>query len=136
MKVINADMPEPYKYETDYRKIPRKYLNPRIPKGRGSVKWQPFATIPEQYERIAQSIEEQNKIDKPILSDDQLAELNDKLAYKMFNDPETKVKYYSRGYIETLSGFIHKTDILKGVLILNTKGENIEIPLADIVYIE
>lgn len=42
MKVVNLDMLEPYKYETDYRKIPRKYLKPRIPKGRGNVKWQPF----------------------------------------------------------------------------------------------
>ena len=24
----------------DYRKIPREYLNARIPKGRGMVKWQ------------------------------------------------------------------------------------------------
>lgn len=33
MKVINPDTPEPYCYESDYRKIPRKYLNPVIPKG-------------------------------------------------------------------------------------------------------
>lgn len=42
MLAINEDLPEPYKYETDYRKIPREYLNSNIPKGRGSVKWQPF----------------------------------------------------------------------------------------------
>nr|WP_254108464.1 hypothetical protein [Staphylococcus epidermidis] len=42
MKIINPNMPEPYKYETDYRNIPREYLNPRIPKGRGIVKWNPF----------------------------------------------------------------------------------------------
>ena len=42
MKVINHDIPEPYKYETDYRKIPREYLNARIPHGRGMVKWAPF----------------------------------------------------------------------------------------------
>lgn len=42
MKVINPNIPEPYCYETDYRKIPREYLNPRIPQGRGMVKWQPF----------------------------------------------------------------------------------------------
>ena len=42
MKIINKGMPEPYCYESDYRKIPRKYLNPRIPRGRGNVKWQPF----------------------------------------------------------------------------------------------
>lgn len=28
-----------YMGETDYRKIPRNKLNPRIPKGRGKIKW-------------------------------------------------------------------------------------------------
>lgn len=39
MKVINPDAPDEYKYEADYRKIPREYLNPRIAQGRGMVKW-------------------------------------------------------------------------------------------------
>ncbi|WP_440863409.1 hypothetical protein [Staphylococcus shinii] len=35
-------IPKEFKDETDYRNIPREYLNPNIPKGRGMVKWQPF----------------------------------------------------------------------------------------------
>ncbi|MDW4420896.1 YolD-like family protein, partial [Staphylococcus saprophyticus] len=65
MKPINPDGPDEYKYETDYRNIPREYLNPRIPKGRGIVKWQAFKTLPEQYEQLEQYIQDQNKIDKP-----------------------------------------------------------------------
>lgn len=38
----NPNAPDEYKYETDYRKIPSEYLNPRIPKGRGKIKWAPF----------------------------------------------------------------------------------------------
>ncbi len=38
-------IPKEFKNETDYRNIPREYLNPNIPKGRGMVKWQPFATL-------------------------------------------------------------------------------------------
>lgn len=38
MKIINPDVPDEYKYETDYRKIPREYLNSHIPEGRGMVK--------------------------------------------------------------------------------------------------
>ncbi|MDN8759839.1 YolD-like family protein, partial [Staphylococcus aureus] len=45
----------------DYRKIPREYLNARIPKGRGMVKWQAFKTVPEQYEILEQYIKDQNK---------------------------------------------------------------------------
>ncbi len=42
MIAINPNAPDEYKYETDYRKIPREYLNPRIPQGRCMVKWQAF----------------------------------------------------------------------------------------------
>lgn len=34
-------IPEKYANETDYRKIPREYLNPNIPQGRGMKKWLP-----------------------------------------------------------------------------------------------
>lgn len=83
MKVIKPDAPDEYKYETDYRKIPREYLNPSIPKGRHMVKWQAFKTLPEQYEQLEQYIQDQNKIDRPSLSDYQLNDLNDKLIFKM-----------------------------------------------------
>lgn len=39
MKIINPNAPDEYKYESDYRNTPQKYLNPRIPEGRGIVKW-------------------------------------------------------------------------------------------------
>ncbi|EJE34944.1 hypothetical protein HMPREF9972_02214 [Staphylococcus epidermidis NIH04008] len=40
--MIDKSLPEEYQRETNYRKIPRQYLNPRIPKGRLNVKWAPF----------------------------------------------------------------------------------------------
>lgn len=33
-------IPKAFENETDYRKIPREYLETNIPRGRGSVKWQ------------------------------------------------------------------------------------------------
>ncbi|MEC5417099.1 YolD-like family protein, partial [Staphylococcus hominis] len=45
-------IPDQYKHETDYRNIPREYLDTNIPQGRGMIKWAPFAVMPEQYERI------------------------------------------------------------------------------------
>ena len=35
-------IPKQYEDETDYRKIPREYLNFNIPRGRGFVKWIAF----------------------------------------------------------------------------------------------
>lgn len=40
-RIINPNAPDEYKYETDYRKVPREYLNQDIPTGRGKIKWQP-----------------------------------------------------------------------------------------------
>ncbi|EJY96519.1 hypothetical protein SARL_02110 [Staphylococcus arlettae CVD059] len=72
MKIVNPGAPDEYKYEADYRNIPREYLNSRIPKGCCMVKWQAFKTLPEQHERLEPYTQDQNKIDRPSLSDHQL----------------------------------------------------------------
>ena len=128
--------PDKYKNETDYRKIPREYLNPRIPQGRGMVKWQPFKTMPEQYERLEQYVENQNKIDKPLLSDDQLYELNETLMFKMLNDPEVIISYYERGYIKNIEGYILKVDDYEQMLYLDEGNGLSRISLMDIVEIK
>lgn len=136
MLAINEDLPEPYKYETDYRKIPREYLNSNIPKGRSAVNWQPFASIPEQYEQIAQYMEDQNKIDKPLLRDDQLQQLNGTLVFKMFNDPHINVRYFSNGYIKLKEGVIHKVDPYTQTLHLYEDKVITKLDLKDIVEIK
>ncbi len=62
MYVINPELPEPYKYETDYRKIPKGLLDNNIPKGRDKVKWSPFKTVSDQYKLLDEYIEEQKKL--------------------------------------------------------------------------
>lgn len=136
MKVINPDMPEPYKYESDYRKIPREYLNANIPQGRHMVKWQAFKTMPEQYERIEQYMLDQNKVERPILSDDQLNNLNEKLIDKMFNNPYVELRYFEDGYINEITGYVHKVDVLESELHLSVNNEIIKFSLLDIVEIK
>ncbi|HDD5896059.1 TPA: YolD-like family protein [Staphylococcus aureus] len=136
MKVINPNMPEPYKYETDYRKIPREYLNPRIPQGRGIVKWQPFKTMPQQYEMIDQYIEDQNKVDIPLLSDDQLQLINEKVQYKMKNHIVSDISYWKNGYISTLQCYISNVDTLEGIMLVTSEKDKIKIPLNYIVSVE
>ena len=94
MKVINPNAPDKYKYEMDYRKIPREYLNARIPKGRGMVKWQAFKTVPEQYEILEQYIKDQNKIPMPLLSEDQLEEINEKVHDKIQTNRIAEISYW------------------------------------------
>lgn len=138
MKVMNPDMPEHYKYETDYRKIPREYLNPRIPKGRGKIKWNAFKTLPEQYEQLEQYVQDQNKIDMPILTEEQIHILNDKLNNKIQNKSSVSVEYYLDGYMYSISGYIKKVDTIESVLIItNDKGnESKKIPLLSIINLD
>ncbi|WP_436962817.1 YolD-like family protein [Staphylococcus shinii] len=136
MKIINPNAPYEYKYETDYRKIPKEYLNPRIPKGRGIFKWQVFKILPEQYEQLEQYIQNQNKIDRPSLSDHQLNDLNDKLIFKMYHDPTIELRYFMDGYIKNKEGYIHKVDVHRQTLHLYEKGVFSKINLKDIVEIK
>lgn len=55
--------------ETDYRKIDPAQLNRNIPKGRGMIKWAPFATMPEQFLDVKRQIDAQTKIERPELSE-------------------------------------------------------------------
>lgn len=137
-KIINPSLPDEYKYETDYRKIPRKYLNPRIPKGRGKIKWQPMATIPEQYIQIEQIIENQNKIEKPLLSEEQLQSINETVANKIKKQLIADISYWKDGYIYTVQCYIKKVDEIYKIMTIieHDKGTQLQIELGYIVSVE
>ena len=59
----------------DYRDLPQSALNSNIPQGRGMIKWAPFATMPEQYERVDRMMEEQAHVSEPSLDNDRLQEI-------------------------------------------------------------
>lgn len=124
MKVINPDTPEPYCYESDYRKIPRKYLNPVIPKGRDKIKWRPFKSLPQQYQNLDDYIEEQNQIDMPILSDKQVQVLNDKLNMKIEYNAQANVTYWKDRYTFSIQGYIKKIDVIESTLIITNEQGN------------
>lgn len=118
MKVINPDAPDEYKFETDYRKIPREYLNPRIPEGRGKIKWKPFKSLPIQYEIIDQYMEDQNKSPMPLLSDDQLQEINEKVLEKIQTNRIAEISYWDNGYITDLKCYIKKLDEYESIMLI------------------
>lgn len=106
--IPNPNAPDRYKYETDYRKIPREYLNPRIPQGRGKIKWQAFATLPEQFEILNKIIQNQDKIEKPILTEDTLDSINYIFQVKVKNDELYSIVYWENGHLSTYTGKILK----------------------------
>lgn len=136
MKIINPGMPEPYKYETDYRKIPKQYLNSNIPKGRTMIKWDPFASVPQQYQIIEQYIKDQSKVNKPILDEQAKRDLNDVLARKLFYEPQAILKYWENGYYKSLECEINKFDSERNKLEILKNGEKVILSMDCIVEIE
>ncbi|HDI1233969.1 TPA: YolD-like family protein [Staphylococcus aureus] len=112
--IPNPNAPDEYKYETDYRKIPRKYLNPKIPQGRGKIKWQAFATLPQQFEILEQIIKDQNKIEKPLLTHDSLDNLDQIFQIKIQNDELCTISYWEDGSFSNYTGKILKIDTING----------------------
>ncbi|HDD6143954.1 TPA: YolD-like family protein [Staphylococcus aureus] len=112
--IPNPNAPDEYKYETDYRKIPKKYLNPKIPQGRGKIKWQAFATLPQQFEILEQIIKDQNKIEKPLLTHDSLDNLDQIFQIKIQNDELCTISYWEDGSISNYTGKILKIDTING----------------------
>ncbi|HCX2378248.1 TPA: YolD-like family protein [Staphylococcus aureus] len=101
-----------YEEETDYRNVPRELLDNNIPMGRGMIKWAPFATLPEQFETIQQYIIDQNKITRPVLSDDQLAELNIRLHEALQYAQLVEVKFYNNGFVDSVRLTIYRIDAI------------------------
>ena len=101
-----------YEEETDYRNVPSELLDSNIPVGRGMIKWAPFATLPEQFETIQQYIIDQNKITRPVLSDDQLAELNIRLHEALQYAQPVEVKFYNNGFVDSVRLTIYRIDAI------------------------
>lgn len=132
--IINPDMPEEYKYETDYRKIPREYLNPNIPQGRSKIKWKPFKTIPEQYAILEQYIQDQNKVEKPILFDDHLVHINDVVQWKLYQNEIAYIQYWKNGYFYNQEAYIKEINTLNNTIIISNESGNqtLEIPFTNV----
>jgi hypothetical protein len=94
-------------------------------KQRGMVKWQPFASLPEQAGYIQKVLYEIRKIEKPVLSDDQLEELNWKLNEFSQNNEWIQMTYYYDGYLYTVEGIVSKIDPFKqSIIILNGEHQD------------
>ena len=84
--------------------------------GRTSKKWQPFASIPQQFKGISNIIENQKKVPQPILDEDEQERLNYILMESIERKYEVSLVYWSKGRIETEVGYIKKTDTINNTV--------------------
>ncbi|RAK47704.1 hypothetical protein BHX94_12640 (plasmid) [Macrococcoides bohemicum] len=112
--------------ETNYKKIPRKYLERNIPKGRGMIKWAPFATIPQQYSELREIIKKQEYEYMPLLSSDQISVINVHIHEAILNKKEYTIIYYNEvEYKKKLvQGVVKKIFDLEHYIVLNLCNTN------------
>lgn len=94
---------------------------------RGMKKWAPFSSLIEQATCLEQMKYQRNKIDKPILTDDQIEKINYVLqSYQ--KGQRVKIKFYHDGYLYYIETEIKRIDLENRQLILTNgklKFENI-----------
>ncbi|PFO65952.1 3-oxoacyl-ACP synthase [Bacillus cereus] len=73
--------------------------NANMPKGRGMVKWSPFAAMPEQFAGIREIIKEKNKVTRPILTAEEKELIENMLLCSLLSEEEILITYYEDGYL-------------------------------------
>ena len=88
---------------------------------RGMKKWAPFSSLIEQATCLEKIKYQRNKIEKPILTDDQKEKIEYVLqSYK--KGQTVKIKFYNDGYLYVIETQIKRIDIENRSLIL-TNGK-------------
>ncbi|MFD3447426.1 YolD-like family protein [Microbacteriaceae bacterium 4G12] len=73
--------------------------NANMPKGRGMVKWQPFASMPEQFIGIRKIMEDKMKVSRPIVTQDAQERVENRLLTSFLDEEEILITHYDNGYI-------------------------------------
>lgn len=93
--------------------------------------------MPEQFERLHQYAVDQTKVERPILSEDQIHELNQHIHIAFQEQCPIRVRYFKGGWIKTIKMMPEKINYLEQILIgINLKQQQqIKLSLLDIVQI-
>ncbi|MBO9129370.1 YolD-like family protein [Bacillus sp. 165] len=104
---------------------------------RGMKKWRPFAAMPEQFERIQELVEAQNQMKHPVLDEQRLQELNEIIDCSMAETQALSFRYYKKGYIRMIVGYIHYYDEYKKQLrIMDLQQQPHILPIHQITDVE
>lgn len=88
-----------------------------IPKGRGMVKFSAFAAMPEQFEGINQIVQEQLKIQKPVIDEQQKEEIERNLFEALQTKSEVNLWYYKDAQIYHEIMDIQRIDLHNKVIV-------------------
>lgn len=86
---------------------------------RGMKKWAPYKSLQEQWEVLDHLHEKEERIERPILSNEQAEEINEKLVN--YDGQEYEFYYYKKGKILKEKSTIRKIDAFNKLIILSNK---------------
>jgi hypothetical protein len=84
---------------------------------RGMKKWRPFATMPEQYIGLKEVINKQLEVDQPVLTEEQMEQMNFTLIEALHTNKQVYLTYYKKGQCITEKGFIQFVDSLGNLFV-------------------
>lgn len=80
---------------------------------RKMIKWKSFDSVMNLKLAVTQINNTKNKITMPILSEDQLEEIQYNVHYALFHNKRILIKYYKNGYYYTIEDYIIQIDTIK-----------------------
>lgn len=86
---------------------------------RKMMKWMPFNALLEQGDHIQDLLHGRSKKEMPLLSADQLSELNYKLEVAYLFKNEVEITYYKDGATYKIDGVITRTDMYNKLIFIN-----------------
>ena len=98
---------------------------------RGMKKWTPYKTLEDQWSTLDKLYKSEEKVEKPLISNEAAEEINDKLVN--YQGQEYEFYYYKNGRILKEKSTIKKIDAFNRSLLL-TNG--IKISLRDLIGIK
>ncbi len=100
---------------------------------RGMIKWQPFDSLISSKEVINSILVEKNKINKPILSMDQMEDLNQKIYESYYNQSLVIIKYFQDNNINQIKGKITAINQTTKIILIN---QSLKLHISQILQIK
>ena len=86
---------------------------------RGMIKWAPFSAVAPGSYMVNEVLNKKNKVKMPILSEDQINDINDKTLNAFNNKEIIKIKFFREGKYYEKRGIIANIDLNCRKILLN-----------------
>ena len=80
-------------------------------------KWRAFASMPEQYIGLQETINKQAEVPQPLLTEEQMEQINFTLIEALHTNQQVYLTYYKNGERITETGFIQFVDSLGNLFV-------------------